>query len=60
MLKYTIPLRYDVNAILHLPRDLTEAEVQRIKAMLDTLPIPAPASGDVAEITAEGGEGDGG
>lgn len=39
IVEYTVPLG-QINATLFLPRDITEAEAERICALIRTLPIP--------------------
>ena len=48
MITYTVALRPDMNAVFHLPRDLTPKEVGRLKALLDTLPFPSGDDEDAA------------
>lgn len=47
-LRYQIPIR-EYNALLVLPRDLTQQEASRLKAFIDTLVIPPPAEASGGE-----------
>ncbi len=49
MIRYKIPLREDMIAALILPRDLTEKEAKRLKAVIDVLVIPELDSSSITD-----------